>query len=74
MRVITAVVLKKASAAVVEGVGLPICSLAQGWYREYKLRLEKGDSLYLYTDGITEARNNRCILRRGRHNKGTGTG
>ena len=52
------VVLKRGSAAVVEGVGLPICSLARGCgYREYKLRLEKGDSLYLYTDGITEARN-----------------
>jgi sigma-B regulation protein RsbU (phosphoserine phosphatase) len=52
------IVFKRDGAAVVEGASLPICSLARGCgYREYKLHLEKGDSLYLYTDGITEARN-----------------
>ena len=52
------VLLRSGSAGAVEDVELPICSLARDCkYHEYKLSLEKGDSLYLYTDGITEARN-----------------
>ncbi|MGI6703942.1 MAG: SpoIIE family protein phosphatase [Clostridia bacterium] len=40
-----------------EGAAPPICSLALGYeYDEYTVKLQKGDYLYLYTDGITEAR------------------
>jgi len=52
------IVFKRDGAAVVEGASLPICSLARGFaYNEYQLDLQRGDCLYLYTDGITEARN-----------------
>ncbi len=49
--------LQGGSARFVEGTGVPICSLAEACeYREYMLKLENGDYMYLYTDGITEAR------------------
>jgi sigma-B regulation protein RsbU (phosphoserine phosphatase) len=52
------ILLRRGSAIVAEGTGLPICSLARGFaYNEYQLDLQRGDCLYLYTDGITEARN-----------------
>lgn len=41
-----------------EGSGLPICTLAEGYeYPETHVKADTGDALYLYTDGITEARN-----------------
>jgi sigma-B regulation protein RsbU (phosphoserine phosphatase) len=50
--------LRKGSARFVEGTGIPICSLSECCeYQQYKLELERDDFLYLYTDGITEARN-----------------
>jgi sigma-B regulation protein RsbU (phosphoserine phosphatase) len=52
------ILLRKSTARVVYGAGLPVCSLATGnKYQEYNLALEKDDCIYLYTDGITEARN-----------------
>ena len=37
--------------------GPPLCVLDQFDYREQQLRLERGESLTLFTDGITEAEN-----------------
>ena len=39
-----------------QGSGLPI-GVGEGNYKEYTLRLEPGDRLYLYSDGLTEAMN-----------------
>ena len=35
--------------------GLVLAGMEDVVYREYSLALEKGDVLYLYTDGVTEA-------------------
>jgi sigma-B regulation protein RsbU (phosphoserine phosphatase) len=40
-----------------ESTGLPIGMFYSGEYRSSTVKLEKGDSLFLYTDGLTETRN-----------------
>ena len=42
---------------VLEGAGLPVGFLEDAAYEEYCLPLRCGDRLYLYSDGISEARN-----------------
>ncbi|MBQ2159858.1 MAG: SpoIIE family protein phosphatase, partial [Oscillospiraceae bacterium] len=39
-----------------------IGGLADSRYREYELQMEKGDKLFLYTDGVTEATNEKGEL------------
>ena len=41
----------------VEAPGFPIGFFKQASYEEHSIRLKPGDRLYLYSDGITEARN-----------------
>lgn len=49
--------LQRGKAQFVEGADIPICSLAQDFeYKNHKLQLNSKDFLYLYTDGVTEAR------------------
>lgn len=37
--------------------GLVLAGFETSKYREYNIKLEKGDKLFLYTDGVTEAKN-----------------
>jgi len=41
----------------IEATGLPVGLFASGQYSARRLQLAPGDSLFLYTDGLTEARN-----------------
>lgn len=41
----------------IEATGLPVGLFASGRYTARRLQLAPGDSLFLYTDGLTEARN-----------------
>ncbi len=45
--------------------GFPICRLKEVYkaaYKEFKIPVERGDRLYLYTDGLVEARNKQNAL------------
>ncbi len=49
--------VSKGEVTPVEATGLPVGMFAQGQYALRKMRLSPGDSLVLYTDGFSEARN-----------------
>jgi sigma-B regulation protein RsbU (phosphoserine phosphatase) len=45
------------TAEILEGSGMPVGFMEDAVYQEYRLPLKRGDRLYLYSDGIPEARN-----------------
>jgi sigma-B regulation protein RsbU (phosphoserine phosphatase) len=49
--------VKDGRAASIESTGLPLGLFCDGEYTSRNLRLDKGDSLVLYSDGLTEAFN-----------------
>jgi sigma-B regulation protein RsbU (phosphoserine phosphatase) len=51
------IVLKRGGVTSLESTGLPIGMFYSGQYEVIKTKLEKSDSLVLYTDGFTETRN-----------------
>jgi sigma-B regulation protein RsbU (phosphoserine phosphatase) len=51
------IVLKRGGVTPLESTGLPIGMFYSGQYEVTKTKLDKGDSLVLYTDGFTETRN-----------------
>lgn len=50
-------VLRRGALETVAATGLPLGLFCDGHYSAARLKLELGDSLILYTDGVTEARN-----------------
>jgi serine phosphatase RsbU (regulator of sigma subunit) len=48
--------LRGGSASALPGRGLPVGVLEEAAYQTFEARLRPGDGLFLYTDGITEAR------------------
>jgi sigma-B regulation protein RsbU (phosphoserine phosphatase) len=50
-------VLRRGAVETIPATGLPLGLFSGGTYSAAKLRLELGDILVLYTDGVTEARN-----------------
>ncbi|HTT60978.1 MAG TPA: SpoIIE family protein phosphatase [Bryobacteraceae bacterium] len=51
------VVVRRGSVATIETASLPLGLFCTGRYAASRVRLEPGDALVLYTDGLTEARN-----------------
>lgn len=51
------VLLSGGKARSVPGSGMPIGMMPGHSYSEFSLRLDPGDRLYLYSDGVTEAKN-----------------
>jgi len=45
----------------IEPTGLPIGMFCEGHYSATTVRLAEGDTLFLFTDGLTEARNRRSV-------------
>ncbi len=52
-----ALLVRRGEVTRIEATGLPLGMFCDGQYPVKRLNLEKGDSLFLYTDGLTEARN-----------------
>jgi sigma-B regulation protein RsbU (phosphoserine phosphatase) len=48
--------LRKGEATAIAATGLPLGMFSEGQYSSTKVKLEKGDRLVLYTDGLSEAR------------------
>jgi sigma-B regulation protein RsbU (phosphoserine phosphatase) len=51
------IALRRDGVTVLESTGLPIGMFYSGEYESSTIKLEQGDSLFLYTDGLTETRN-----------------
>jgi phosphoserine phosphatase RsbU/P len=51
-----ALVVHNGEVACIEATGLPLGMFCDGQYSVRKLNLEKGDSLFFYTDGVSETR------------------
>jgi sigma-B regulation protein RsbU (phosphoserine phosphatase) len=51
------IALRRNGVTALESTGLPIGMFYSGEYESNTIKLERGDSLFLYTDGFTEARN-----------------
>ncbi len=52
-----AVISPEGKPRFIEGSGMPIGVTREAVYEESRLKLNEGDRLYLYSDGITEAKN-----------------
>jgi phosphoserine phosphatase RsbU/P len=52
----TPLLIRRGEVTRLEGGGLPLGLFCEGTYAAQTLRLERGDSLLLYTDGLLEAR------------------
>jgi phosphoserine phosphatase RsbU/P len=50
-------VLRNGCIETLEATGLPLGLFSDGHYSAFRIQLDKGESLLLYTDGLTEARN-----------------
>ncbi len=50
------VLLRGGRATAVHGGGLPLGMFSEGQYTIQNVKLDRGDSLFLYTDGLSEAR------------------
>ena len=51
---------KQTDPTIIESAGLPIGFCKDFNYKEYSLRMKPGDRLFLYSDGITEAKKSNC--------------
>jgi sigma-B regulation protein RsbU (phosphoserine phosphatase) len=51
------IVLRRDGVTALESTGLPVGMFYSGEYESSTIKLERGDSLFLYTDGFTETRN-----------------